>query len=230
MPEPFSAWSPWATTCTGRCGSSPSSPPRGTSSSVAAASAPPWWPWRRRRAGPPCGPPAQYLSYAPTHSLVEWEVTLAVVGGHVTQGRAVGRVGDQEILTVNAALGDDQLRLNGVWVEPPVVPPPEDCPPRFLPEMFRNTIMDKIEVRVAKGLHAREMHGEPGAPTRPCGPACRAISPRRPPRWPSSATTSRVAPRSRWGAAPWAAAWTTPCGWPSSSPPSGCSATSGSTP
>jgi acyl-CoA thioesterase-2 len=107
---------------------------------------------------------AQYLSYAPTHSLVEWEITLAVVGSRVTQGRAVGMVGDQEILTVNAALGDDQLALNGVWVEPPAVLPPDECPPRFVPEMFRNTILDKIEVRVAKGLLLDEMTGDPGGP------------------------------------------------------------------
>jgi acyl-CoA thioesterase len=106
----------------------------------------------------------QYLSYAPTHSLVEWEVTLAVVGGRVTQGRAVGSVGNREILTVNAALGQDQRALNGIWVEPPVVPPPEECPGRFLPPMFRNTIMDKVEVRVAKGLAFEEMSGEPGDP------------------------------------------------------------------
>jgi acyl-CoA thioesterase-2 len=106
----------------------------------------------------------QYLSYAPTHSLVEWEITLAVVGGRVTQGRAVGAVGDQEILTVNAALGEDQLDLNGIWVEPPTVPPPDGCPPRFVPEIFRNTILDRIEVRVAKGMLLDEMTGEHGGP------------------------------------------------------------------
>jgi acyl-CoA thioesterase II len=106
----------------------------------------------------------QYLSYAPTHSLVEWEITLAVVGGRVTQGRAVGRVGDREILTVNAALGDTQLDLNGVWVQPPVVPPPEECPPRFLPEIFRDTIMDRVDTRVAKGAPLEELNGVPGDP------------------------------------------------------------------
>jgi acyl-CoA thioesterase-2 len=107
---------------------------------------------------------AQYLSYAPTHSLMEWEVTLAIIGGHVTQGRAVGRVEGQEILTVNAALGDDQLAPSGIWVGPPRVPPPEECPPRFLPEMVRNTILDKFEVRVAQGRTFDEMDGEPGTP------------------------------------------------------------------
>lgn len=107
---------------------------------------------------------AQYLSYAPTHSLVEWKVTLAVVGGRVTQGRAVGSVGAREILTVNAALGEDQHALNGIWVTPPVVPPPDECPPRVLPALFRNTIMERVEVRVAKGLTIDQMTGEPGEP------------------------------------------------------------------
>jgi acyl-CoA thioesterase II len=106
----------------------------------------------------------QYLSYAPTHSLMEWEVTLAVEGRHVTQGRAVGRVEGREILTVNSALGKDELDASGVWVEPPDVAPPEECPPRYLPVMFRNTILDRIEVRTAKGRMFDEMHGEPGSP------------------------------------------------------------------
>jgi acyl-CoA thioesterase-2 len=106
----------------------------------------------------------QYLSYAPTHSLMEWEVTLAVVGGHVTQGRAVGSVEGREILTVNAALGQDELEVGGIWVTPPEVPRPEECPPRYLPAMFRNTIMDKVEVRTATGRMFDEMHGEAGSP------------------------------------------------------------------
>jgi acyl-CoA thioesterase II len=105
-----------------------------------------------------------YLSYAPTHSLVEWKITLAVVGNRVTQGRAVGMVEDKEILTVNAALGDDQMPLNGVWVEPPDVSPPDECAPTFVPEMFRNTILDKIELRVAKGLRLEELNGISGGP------------------------------------------------------------------
>src|ERR1700722_3981408 len=94
---------------------------------------------------------AQYLSYALPGAELKWEVTLAAVGGHVTQGRAVGRVDGKEILTVNASLGKDDLDVGGTWVEPPQVPPPNECPPRFLPEFFRNTIMDSVEVRNAKG-------------------------------------------------------------------------------
>ena len=51
-----------------------------------------------------------------------------------------------------------------MWVEPPEVPPPDECPPRFLPELFRNTIMDSIEVRTAQGRTFEEMDGTPGSP------------------------------------------------------------------
>jgi acyl-CoA thioesterase II len=103
-----------------------------------------------------------YLSYALTHAVVDWEVILAVEGGHVTQARAVGTSEGREILTVNAALGRDELEVSGIWVTPPDVPRPEDCPPRFLPDLFRNTIMDKIEVRTASGRAFEETQWEPG--------------------------------------------------------------------
>jgi acyl-CoA thioesterase II len=107
---------------------------------------------------------AQYLSYAPMDSLVEWEITLAAVGGRVTQGRAIGSVGSQEVLSVNAALGKTQNDLSGVWATPPLVPRPEKCQPRFLPQRFCNTIMEKVEVRLAKGLPFDALTGEPGQP------------------------------------------------------------------
>jgi acyl-CoA thioesterase II len=94
---------------------------------------------------------AQYLSHAATNSVMYLEVTLAAVGGHITQGRAVGRVGDREILTVNAALGANELEEGGIWVEPPVVRPPEDCPRREVPVAVTNTIMSTVDVRIARG-------------------------------------------------------------------------------
>ena len=77
---------------------------------------------------------AQYLSYAPTGSVLDLTVTLAAVGRRITQGRVVGRVGDTEILTVNAAAGlPGGLDAGGVWLTAPEVPPPDDCPPRRIP-------------------------------------------------------------------------------------------------
>jgi len=66
---------------------------------------------------------AQYLTYAPTGTVLDWEVVLAAVGKGTTQARAIGRLGDQEVLTVNAALGSPgSLDAGGVWVTAPEVP------------------------------------------------------------------------------------------------------------
>ncbi len=94
---------------------------------------------------------AQYLSYAPTGSVVEYEVILAMVGRRVTQGRAVATSDGREILTVNAALGTPQLETQEVWEHPPEVPPPDQCPQRELPPILANSILDRVDVRVARG-------------------------------------------------------------------------------
>jgi len=107
---------------------------------------------------------AQYLSYAPTGSTVDYEVTLAVEGRNVSQARAVARVEGREILTVNAALGIGHEEIGGVWVQRPTVPPPEECPERRLPQMFTNSILDRIDVRVAKGRMFEDLKGSTGDP------------------------------------------------------------------
>src|ERR1700722_9146145 len=40
---------------------------------------------------------AQYLTYAPTGSTVDWEVVLAATGRNTTQCRAIARLGDKEV-------------------------------------------------------------------------------------------------------------------------------------
>jgi acyl-CoA thioesterase len=73
---------------------------------------------------------AQYLSYAKPPEVLDIDVTVAVAGRQVTQARAVGHVGDREILTVNAALGQRSLPDEGQWAQRPEVPEPEACAPR----------------------------------------------------------------------------------------------------
>ncbi|MGP8059170.1 MAG: acyl-CoA thioesterase [Acidimicrobiales bacterium] len=107
---------------------------------------------------------AQYLSYAPTGSTVDYEVTFGATGKNVSQARAVARVEGREILTVNAALGLGRAEIGGAWVERPRVPPPEDCPVRKLPQMFTNSILDRIDVRVAKGRMFEDLKGSAGDP------------------------------------------------------------------
>jgi acyl-CoA thioesterase II len=105
---------------------------------------------------------AQYLAYAPTGSVVDWEVVLAAVGRGTTQARAIGRLGDKEVLTVNAALGRHRLEASGTWVRPPVVPPPEECPLQEIPPMFSDTVLTRVEHRVARGRLFSELDGRPG--------------------------------------------------------------------
>lgn len=101
---------------------------------------------------------AQYLSYAPTDSVLDLTVTLAAEGRRVTQGRVVGYVGDTEILTVNAAVGSPgTLDVGGVWATPPEVPPPDECPPRRIPAFNSASIFDRIDVRLAKGRSFEEI-------------------------------------------------------------------------
>jgi acyl-CoA thioesterase len=105
---------------------------------------------------------AQYLAYAPTGSVVDWEVVLPAVGRNTTQGRAIGRLGSEEVLTVNAALGRHDLDLSGTWVEFPDVPGPMDCPLQKIPPMFADTVLVRVEQRVARGRLMAELDGKPG--------------------------------------------------------------------
>ena len=105
---------------------------------------------------------AQYLAYAPTGSVLDWEVVVAASGRHTTQGRAIGRLDDREVLTVNAALGHNELDISGRWVEAPDVPAPLDCPEQETPLMFADSVFDRVEHRLARGRLLSELDGRPG--------------------------------------------------------------------
>lgn len=104
---------------------------------------------------------AQYLSYAHQPAIVDIDVTVAVAGRHTSQARAVGKVGDNEIFTVNAALGQRKLDLEGTWEQPPDVPPPEDSPNRTLRFPGVETIMDRLDLRLANARAWDELDGNP---------------------------------------------------------------------
>ena len=105
---------------------------------------------------------AQYLNYAKPGTWLDIDVTLAVTGHQMTQARAVCHVGNTEILTVNAALGDRPLDVFGQWETMPVVPPPEDCPPREHRFDIPDSISAQIEERVALGRPIDELDGTEG--------------------------------------------------------------------
>jgi len=101
----------------------------------------------------------QYLSYAKPGEVLDIDVTLAVEGNQITQARAVGSVGNREILTVNAALGDRPGKKTGQFETMPDVPPPDECPPRPHRRDTSGTINERLDVRLAKGRTQPELDG-----------------------------------------------------------------------
>ncbi len=104
---------------------------------------------------------AQYLSYAKPGSVVDVDVTVAVSGRQISQARAVGHVADREIFTVNAALGSRDLEVEQHWAEPPVVPRPEDCDPRPLRIPGEESIMSRLDLRLASAKAWEDLIGNP---------------------------------------------------------------------
>jgi acyl-CoA thioesterase len=106
---------------------------------------------------------AQYLSYARPPSVMDIDVRVAVAGNQITQARATAHVGDTEILTVNAALGERSLPAAGTWEEMPRVPRPEDCPARpHHRHHDREAIHNRLEERVASGTFGDDRVPAPG--------------------------------------------------------------------
>lgn len=105
---------------------------------------------------------AQYLSYAPTGSVVDFAVNLAVVGHQTTQARVIGRVDGKEILTVNGAFGRRALDIAGTWVEPSEVPRPQDCTRRKIPSDFIGSVLERVEMRLALGRQFEQLDGTRG--------------------------------------------------------------------
>jgi len=106
---------------------------------------------------------AQYLSYAPVDSVVDLDVTVAVAGRHMSQARCVGRVGAEEIFTVNAALGERPMEIKRVWSQPPDVPSPAASKPRQLPPEMAESVLGRLETRIAEGRQFFELDGKLGS-------------------------------------------------------------------
>jgi acyl-CoA thioesterase II len=105
----------------------------------------------------------QYLAYAKPSEFVDIDVTLAVEGHQITQARAVCHVGNREVLTVNAALGDRAFERSGQWEQLPTgIPRPDECRPRPHRLPVTGRIHDRLEQRLVKGRDLDELEGTPG--------------------------------------------------------------------
>ncbi len=102
----------------------------------------------------------QYLALTRGEVTIDLEVSLPAVGRNVTQGRVVGHVGEQEIITLLGAAGARPSDAEGCWIQCPQAPPPEDCP-----EIVRSqegaTVHDEVELRLARGSFGFTGFGTP---------------------------------------------------------------------
>lgn len=69
---------------------------------------------------------AQYLDHARVGATMDIDVHISYEGRKTTQARAIGHVGNREIITTNAALGHRDLDLTEVWPTAPSVTSPDD--------------------------------------------------------------------------------------------------------
>jgi acyl-CoA thioesterase len=104
---------------------------------------------------------AQYLSYAQPPSVLDIDVTIAVSGRQSTQARAVGHVADREVFTVNAALGSRPLDIDQAFSVPLDVPPPDQCDPRPLRIPGEESIMSRLDLRLASARAWEDLPGHP---------------------------------------------------------------------
>jgi acyl-CoA thioesterase len=105
---------------------------------------------------------AQFLSFARPPAVVDIEVVAMVTGHQTSQTRAIGRVDDDEIFTVNAALGTREEVMSGQWAVMPVVPAPDMCPRREAQNRHRGTLFDRLEMRLANARQHDQLPGPPG--------------------------------------------------------------------
>ena len=105
---------------------------------------------------------AQYLSYARPGTVLDLEVIVPVAGKYNSQARVITRAknpdgSDQEIITVNAALGSRPDSPHHQWAQMPDVPPPEDCPGMTIRwQRDPDDMNSQWERRVASGSFGRE--------------------------------------------------------------------------
>jgi len=116
---------------------------------------------------------AQYLSYARPGEVMDIDVIVPVEGNAITQARVVGHVGEREIITVNAALGDRNFEHSGQFVTAPEAGRPEEYENWRHRHISEGTIHDFMEERVVKARSDEELDGTPGDGKQSCGRACR---------------------------------------------------------
>lgn len=105
---------------------------------------------------------AQYLSYARPGEVMDIDVVVAVEGNAITQARAVGHVGEREIITVNAALGDREFPHSGQFETMPDVGGPDEYEDWAHRHLVKGTIHDHMDERAVSVRSEIELDGSLG--------------------------------------------------------------------
>lgn len=107
---------------------------------------------------------AQYISFARLGAEVKLDVAIAQQGRSVTQAGITGRVGDQMIFSVLAALGEREGYPDRHWRDMPDMPPPDQCEqePQRPTQDPNARLRRSLDVRAIPGAARREMATETG--------------------------------------------------------------------
>ncbi len=99
---------------------------------------------------------AQYLSFARPPSVLDLDVRIFYKGRHTTQARVAGHVGESEIITVNAALGERPGGVSHQWARMPETPGPDNCEPVQLWADHGDNLNRRLELRMPRGALRRD--------------------------------------------------------------------------
>jgi acyl-CoA thioesterase II len=105
---------------------------------------------------------AQFISRAPAGRSVGISIRVAAAGRRITQASAIARCGDSEIVEVVGAFGERAASDEGfVFIHPPEVPPPLECPPQNRAPWWNPGALDRFEGRLAAGRQPEDLADEP---------------------------------------------------------------------
>ncbi|MEQ1780578.1 MAG: acyl-CoA thioesterase [Hyphomonadaceae bacterium] len=107
---------------------------------------------------------AQYISFARIGAEVALDVAVAQQGKSVTQATVTGRVGDQTIFSVMAALGERDGYPDQHWRDMPDMAPPDQCEqePQRPTQDPSARLRQSLDVRGMPGAERREMAMQTG--------------------------------------------------------------------
>lgn len=104
---------------------------------------------------------AQYLDYARPPDVLDIDVYVPISGHQTSQARSIGHVGEKEVITVNASLGDRNFDVEAVFEKMPDVPRPEDCEERKHPfTRLNDNFHSYVEERVVNGRAFEALDGK----------------------------------------------------------------------